>query len=660
MCGGAIPSRYSKKCRAFRQRTLRVSRRALDTWSGIFNRETVEFDPRVCSCACLAKAVKRMLGACPSSEEEEVMAFQSIKKLQPDSCPCMEPALLEGIRKKFSSRGPPLPSGYLEFVRRRTRAMFPKAWDSSYFKFCELLSPPISACEGSSRQHGGILGTGMDHAEVLEALYGRLDFDPSEFEASLDLPKGVTCQALVVQSAGKPRPLSKFKAESLLLKPLHKTIYSSLSKKKWLLRGGITDEKLQRAGFHKEKGCLVSGDYSSATDNLPIEVVEVILDTMQKTACFVPPAIFKFAQKILRPLMWCFEPTLEIDWEVQVVRGQMMGSLLSFPMLCLQNRLGLEWACFAEGREVPPCLINGDDILYQVPDESFVSRWMRVVGNLGLEVEPTKTSTSVNFGTLNSTLLRWNRDQLLSVVHTLRFGQLRRSENPTSLSQSFFSFVGKQGALPAGVRWRSAHAFFSWHAVEMRDRSGCGYFPDELGFRGRLAFRLCEKFGLFRGRDPRDQIRDPPQGHIQHDVILPADQCTQVPRGDYGEEFGMEVARATASWKWGVDYKTVKEGQVRWALSLACPARWRAVPESLDDAKFRLRSSNRIAFRLTREMPRAVWRRRFSRPWERKEIWPVFDVALLEQLHDYQALPSYTSVEDEMILLKVRDKEKGT
>nr|WAK77768.1 MAG: RNA-dependent RNA polymerase [Botourmiaviridae sp.] len=666
LCGGTIPSRRSKKCRAFQTRTLRVTRRALDTWSGIFKREAVEFDPSgCCSCACLAKAVKRRLGTCPSSSEEEVMAFQSIKKLQPDSCACMEPALLEGIRKKFSSRGPPLPSGYLEFVRRRTRAMFPKAWDSSYVKFCELLSPPISACEGSSRQNGGILGTGMDHAEILDAVFGRSDFDPSEFEAvpscgfSRDPPKGITCQALVVQSAGKPRPLSKFKAESLLLKPLHKTIYGWLSKKKWLLRGGITDEKLQRAGFHKEGGCLVSGDYSSATDNLPIEVVEVILDELQKTACFVPSSIFKYARGILRPLMWCFEPDLEIDWEIKVVRGQMMGSLLSFPMLCLQNRLGLEWACHTEGRKVPPCLINGDDILYQVPDECFVSRWMRVVGELGLEVEPTKTSVSTEYGTLNSTLLRWKEDQLLSVVHTLRFGQLRRSENPTSLSQSFFSFIGGVGSLPSGIRWRSAHAFFSWHSVELRDRSGCGYYPDELGFRGRLAFRLCEKFGLFRGRDPRDQIREPPVGHIQHNVVLPADQCTQVCRGDYGEEFGMEVARATASWKWGVEYETVKEGQVRWALSLACPARWRAVPSSLDDAKFQLRSSNRINFRLTSESERVIWRRRFSRPWEKKEIWPILDVALLEQLREFCPLPKYSEVEDELILLKTQDEEKG-
>lgn len=305
---------------------------------------------------------------------------------------------------------------------------------------------------------------------------------------------------------------------------------------------------------------------------------------------------------------------------------------------------------------MPPCLINGDDILFQ-SDEAFVPYWMEVVGQLGLEVEPTKTSVSSEFGSINSTLLRWQED-LLVVRHTLRFGQLRRSDNPTSLAQSFFSFIGKPGALNAPIRWRAANAFFSWHSVELRDRSGCGYFPDELGFRGRLAWRLCKKYGLFRGRDPRDQIREPPKGHIQHNVELPSDSCTIVSRGDFGEEFGMEIARATACWKWGWDYKNVKEGQSRWVLSLSCPARWRTQPDSLTDAKFLLRHSGTFNPVLSRESDLAVWRRRFQRPFEKKELWPVLDAALYEQLREFEPLPSYQEVEGRLILRK-GDEEKG-
>lgn len=606
------------------------------------------------------------------------MAFQSIKKLQPDSCPCMEYQMLEGIRKKFSKRGAPLPKGYLEFVRKKVKAMFPKGWDRSYLKFCETLSPPLSACEGTGRAQGGVLGSGLDHSSVLDICYGRTEFDPSKPGRDLCsdgilMADGttryrkrdrVTCQALVVQSAGKPRPLTKFPAETLALKPLHKTIYGWLSSKPWLLRGEITDERLKRAGFSMEKGMLVSGDYASATDNLPIEVVEVILEVLQKNAMFVPASIFKFAGEVIRPIAWCLEPgapgtcaAAAADWEIEVVRGQMMGSVLSFPMLCLQNYLGLAWTCHVWRREMPPVLINGDDIIFQTPERSFVDRWMETVKDLGLEVEPTKTSVDYSYGSLNSTLIRWDEvTEYAKVVKTLRFGMLRRSENPTSLPASFYSFLGKPGDLPAGVRWRAACAWFSWHAVEMRDLSGCGYYPDELGFRGRLAFRLCEKYKLFRNRDPHDIIREPPVPVLGHNVALPPGECTIVNRGDYGEEFRMDIARSTASWKWGVEFEEVKVGQVNWALQLSCPARWRVRPDSLTDAIWQL-SPGRIDRRLAREPDRVVWRRRFQRPWVKKELWPVLDIALIEQLcQEFEPLPPYQRAEEDLFMEETRGK----
>nr|UYL95426.1 MAG: RNA-dependent RNA polymerase [Nanning Botou tick virus 1] len=665
-CGHPLPSRQKKKCRAFAKRTVSVVRQALETWTGIFGQDTVGFEPRFCSCTCLAKLVKAMIQGCPSSVEEERMAFQSIKKLLPDSCSCMEPALLEGIRKKFSSRGPPLPTGYLDFVRKTTRKLFPKGWDSSYVKFCETLSPPISASEGFSRTAGGVLGAGLDHDNIMEALFGRLDFDPAKFEGQpvyclnpekpvKCAPDGITCQALVVQSAGKPRPLSKFKPESILLKPLHKTIYGWLSAKKWLLRGEVTAEKLRKAGFVKDRGCLVSGDYASATDNLPIEVVEVILDVLEKNAIFCPQSIFSYARKSLRPRMWCFDPSTETDWEIDVVRGQMMGSLLSFPMLCLQNFMGLSFAVSRAGKEMPPCLINGDDILFQ-SDEAFVPYWMEVVAKLGLEVEPTKTSVSTEYGSINSTLVRWEENHL-NVIHTLRFGQLRRSENPTSLAQSFFSFLGKPRALPTPVRWKAACAYFSWHAAELRDKSGVGFYPDELGFRGRLAFRLCDRYGLFRNRDPRDQIRSPPKGHLVHNVELPSDSCTLVSRGDFGEEFGREIARATAVWKWGLDFESIREGQARWALALSCPARWRSRPEGLQGFNVEPRL---LGTRLSREPDLVVWRRRFRRPWVKEDLWPVLDAALYEQMQQFEPVPSYDEAIGTLFQLQVEeDGDRG-
>jgi len=72
-------------------------------------------------------------------------------------------------------------------------------------------------------------------------------------------------------------------------------------------------------------------------------------------------------------------------------RGQMMGSYLSFPLLCLQNRIAFLYAGESVGIDASefPCLINGDDILFR-SGPHFSELWMNTVGSLSLEVERSK------------------------------------------------------------------------------------------------------------------------------------------------------------------------------------------------------------------------------------------------------------------------------
>jgi hypothetical protein len=173
------------------------------------------------SCADLARATKNFLSSPVSNDPSLQMGFQSIKKLLPDSCRCMESGLLSSLVERLGRAPRRLPSGYLSCVKKETARLFPKGWDASYERYCLSTSPPLSSCNEAGRSAGGSLGVltfGQDGYldRVLHGRGGRL------------CPR-YAGRLLVVQSAGKPRPLSKFPAEALFLKPLHKTIYGNLS-----------------------------------------------------------------------------------------------------------------------------------------------------------------------------------------------------------------------------------------------------------------------------------------------------------------------------------------------------------------------------------------------------------------------------------------------
>lgn len=601
-----------RRCRVSMACTVLTVQRALSSWCQIFLYPQIEFRPVQERCSGVQKAVKNLLKSCPSSVESERMAYQSIKKLLPPSCKCMEEELLTNLRATLTRSAPSLPSGYVRFVRRKIESQFRKGWDVGlYSGFCYTNTPSLSGTVDSSRLEGGMMGAVTDHVSLLDRTLG------AHYET-------LSCdgQLMVVQSAGKPRPLTKFRSSDLVLRPLHKSLYEHLSRTtKWLCRGDPTGEKLKRAGFVRGGGVLVSGDYRGATDNLSLEVAELILQVILDNAVSVPPSVKDHAMKMLRPTLW----NLEYGLEFQVSRGQMMGSFLSFPLLCIQNFLGFEYAREKAGLGFLPLIINGDDILFQSPS-SFPESWMSVVKGIGLEVEETKTSVSPSFGTLNSTLFEWEGD-FLRVVPTLRFGMLRRPDFLNSLGPTFHSFVR---GLPTEVAWKAARTFFSWHLSSLKSVR-CR--PDELGFRGSLAFRMSRIFGLL---DHDLRLFDLPRAPLPHTVVLDHSLVTMVPEEALSPELKLVNDREMASWKFSVDFVNLRsQSAIRYCLQLSdirrpeidySSPKWRTLTDSFSW--------------------RAIRRRRFFRPsCGRVRVVPVFDNVLLSQVtSDWELPPTYEEV----------------
>nr|UTQ48838.1 RNA-dependent RNA polymerase [Monilinia fructicola botourmiavirus 8] len=541
---GKVP----RRCRVSMARTTIVVHRATASFCQVYGIPLFEFSPsregRSC-CLNLAKEVKEFVSMFVSVDPEIQMGFQSIKKLLPPSCPCMEKPLLTKLVSSLSKKPISLPKGYLAFVGRTVRGLFRKGWDSKlYTDACYVASPNLSGTTDYPRAEGGCLSGYNDQVSFLEHVLGDTPYE-------VDVVSG---QIMVVQSAGKPRPLTKFSSREFLLQPLHKSIYNRLSKTSWLLRGDPTADKLKAAGFLRGGGVLVSGDYKSATDNLSIEVAECILEAILDTSIDVPQSVKDHALKSLRPRLW----NLELDVDFEVTRGQMMGSFLSFPLLCLQNFLSFEWARKKAGLEKMPLLINGDDILFQSKSKSFPAEWMGVVGELGLEVEQSKTSVEHGYGSINSTLLKWKEDRLY--VHpTLRLGMLKSPDYATSLGKTYHSFVR---GFTGEVLWRASRVYFSWHCALMRQLR---IEPHEVEFRGGLAFRMARIFGLF-SMGPSSPVPSPP---TLHNIVMNSDDIVEVPRGSLSNELEVMQGRETTSWKFNVGYETRVRAALQYALAMS-------------------------------------------------------------------------------------------
>jgi len=205
-----------------------------------------------------------------------------------------------------------------------------------------------------------------------------------------------------VISAGKPRIVTLFsETNKAVLHSLHHSLYDSLARKGWLLVGSPTNEKVASLNG----GEYISVDYQSATDNIKTVYTRAAIEVLIQKA----EALTDAEVNALR---------LVGDWEFDgrpVSTCQPMGSMMSFPILCLVNKTLVDMAMndlLTEGKisfkewTSHRCLINGDDLLTRdvsVPGE-LLSRLSYHAAKVGPSVNPEKTMVDVSKGEINSTL----------------------------------------------------------------------------------------------------------------------------------------------------------------------------------------------------------------------------------------------------------------
>jgi len=193
----------------------------------------------------------------------------------------------------------------------------------------------------------------------------------------------------------------------------------------------------------REGDLFHSGDFSAATDNLAGWVTETILEELldgaeeklrkQIVDSMINNIVELDSKAIPRdPVLDEWQERSNADvykqyWDsvggdlpsrYQQRNGQVMGNVLSFPILCLANYLSYHMSMEeCHGRRYKPfrcprkVKINGDDILF-CASPMEIETWDRMVRRFGLNPSPGKDFSSAQFIQLNSMLWRVEKKPL--------------------------------------------------------------------------------------------------------------------------------------------------------------------------------------------------------------------------------------------------------
>nr|QGZ98422.1 RNA dependent RNA polymerase [Erysiphe necator associated ourmia-like virus 2] len=313
-----------------------------------------------------------------------------------------------------------LPDGYLAHVARLTAEIFEEGWDKvKYLKNVEGHCPTVNSVKENGRAKGGYRKLRPDRYEFGNVAIG---YEDTEFEVDNRL------KFLIAPCDGKDRAVTIMSSSAQVLGPLHKTIYDHLTEKKWLLRGEAKPAAFE--GFNRVKDeVFVSGDYEAASDHLPLSVAELILKVAFKRSKVIPKVIKEAAFRLLRA-------EVEVDGEVYQVTRQLMGSLLCFPLLCLQNYIAFRYVY----PDTVPVKVNGDDIVFR-SDRARYLKWAQFVNSVGLKLSVGKTMVSHSHFSLNSTFFkaRWYRNP--GLIPVVRCTTLLKASDANSLAGSYQSFL---------------------------------------------------------------------------------------------------------------------------------------------------------------------------------------------------------------------------
>ncbi len=226
------------------------------------------------------------------------------------------------------------------------------------------------------------------------------------------------CTIQAVLEPLKVRVISKGEAVPYYVsKRLQKTLHDVMRKMNCFRLIGKPLCPTHLVDLHKERSDGGSGDfkwfsidYSAATDRLSAALSKAILTRITEGH---DATLRNVWLSVLAP-HWCRYPFPFNDVEpIDQVNGQLMGSILSFPILCLAN-LGLYLLNLKKSgdtrtlqRKLNGVLVNGDDMLY-VARSSMWKSHVELGERMGLTMSPGKAYMHSKYANANSACFHYD------------------------------------------------------------------------------------------------------------------------------------------------------------------------------------------------------------------------------------------------------------
>jgi len=219
----------------------------------------------------------------------------------------------------------------------------------------------------------------------------------------------------------------------------------------------------------------VSGDYQAATNLISGRLSEVAAEEICKVCDFPPHLAALFSRALTGHLI-----SDGAEEEAPQANGQLMGSPVSFPILCLINAALTRESQELSGDIPRPTtlddmeiLINGDDVAFPTTSDGY-SMWKLVTACGGLNPSIGKNYTSPHFLVMNSTLFELGLKEL---PRPMRSSGSRYSDGGSRLpNNNCGKFVGPDHTvLRRDVQERQLFVTKHWFNMDFLGPGGIAY-----------------------------------------------------------------------------------------------------------------------------------------------------------------------------------------
>jgi len=372
-------------------------------------------------------------------------------------------------------------------------------------------------------------------------------FDHIVAEAITESP---LVEAVGLSEALKVRVISKGPPKTYTaLKPLQKFLWSKLKTQKVfkLIGTPVTEDEVNNV-FGEMTGWdqIVNGDYKASTDNLKSWTSEcaahAIIDILNENGVDESDSFF-LSQDWREMFLRALTGHVFVDTEGRYLpqkEGQLMGSIISFPFLCLINAAMCRWAlelsdgCQYRVRDAPifddkgryvkraRLMINGDDCTMKSNNPSVIRLWESITAYGGLMTSVGKTLYSLRHRpvvVINSQTFDYNwEEKRWSVRRYVNMGILKGQKRSVALQEKSSSVAADQlGSLhrelystcPKDI-WKVVSEMFicfnrtalekypgiPWDVPEYLGGIGLVPVDNEIGYFNRVACSLIIRDGL--------------------------------------------------------------------------------------------------------------------------------------------------------------------